>query len=127
MTKLFHKFHVPKVIFLGYIIGSRRVKADSEKIQAVVEWSRPTTLKQLQQFLGFANFYRRFLKNYSRVEAPLTRLISTSAQFIWTESAFIKLKELFASVPVLIQPDPSLQFIVEVDASDSGVGAVLSQ
>lgn len=127
MTKLFHKFHVPKVIFLGYIIRSRRVKADSEKIQAVVEWSRPTTLKQLQQFLGFANFYRRFLKNYSRVEAPLTRLISTSAQFIWTESAFIKLKELFASVPVLIQPDPSLQFIVEVDASDSGVGAVLSQ
>lgn len=127
MTKLFHKFHVPKVIFLGYIIGSRRVKADSEKIQAVVEWSRPTTLKQLQQFLGFANFYRRFLKNYSCVEAPLTRLISTSAQFIWTESAFIKLKELFASVPVLIQPDPSLQFIVEVDASDSGVGAVLSQ
>lgn len=127
MTKLFHKFHVPKVTFLGYIIGSRRVKADSEKIQAVVEWSRPTTLKQLQQFLGFANFYRRFLKNYSRVEAPLTRLISTSAQFIWTESAFTKLKELFASVPVLIQPDPSLQFIVEVDASDSGVGAVLSQ
>lgn len=127
MTKLFHKFHVPKVIFLGYIIGSRRVKADSEKIQAVVEWSRPTTLKQLQQFLGFANFYRRFIKNYSRVEAPLTRLISTSAQFIWTESAFIKLKALFASVPVLIQPDPSLQFIVEVDASDSGVGAVLSQ
>lgn len=127
MTKLFHKFHVPKVIFLGYIIGSRRVKADSEKIQAVVEWSRPTTLKQLQQFLGFANFYRRFIKNYSRMEAPLTRLISTSAQFIWTESAFTKLKELFASVPVLIQPDPSLQFIVEVDASDSGVGAVLSQ
>lgn len=127
MTKLFHKFHVPKVIFLGYIIGSRRVKADSEKIQAVVEWSRPTTLKQLQQFLGFANFYRRFIKNYSRVEAPLTRLISTSAQFIWTESAFIKLKALFASVPVLIQPDPSLQFIVEVDASDSGVGTVLSQ
>lgn len=127
MTKLFHKFHVPKVIFLGYIIRSRRVKADSEKIQAVVEWSRPTTLKQLQQFLGFANFYRRFIKNYSRVEAPLTRLISTSAQFIWTESAFIKLKELFASVPVLIQPDPSLQFIVEVDASDSGVGTVLSQ
>lgn len=127
MTKLFHKFHVPKVIFLGYIIRSRRVKADSEKIQAVVEWSRPTTLKQLQQFLGFANFYRRFIKNYSRVEAPLTRLISTSAQFIWTESAFTKLKELFASVPVLIQPDPSLQFIVEVDASDSGVGAVLSQ
>lgn len=127
MTKLFHKFHVPKVTFLGYIIGSRRVKADSEKIQAVVEWSRPTTLKQLQQFLGFANFYRRFIKNYSRMEAPLTRLISTSAQFIWTESAFIKLKELFASVPVLIQPDPSLQFIVEVDASDSGVGAVLSQ
>lgn len=127
MTKLFHKFHVPKVIFLGYIIRSRRVKADSEKIQAVVEWSRPTTLKQLQQFLGFANFYRRFIKNYSRMEAPLTRLISTSAQFIWTESAFTKLKELFASVPVLIQPDPSLQFIVEVDASDSGVGAVLSQ
>uniref|UniRef100_A0A8P4FYW6 Gypsy retrotransposon integrase-like protein 1 n=1 Tax=Dicentrarchus labrax TaxID=13489 RepID=A0A8P4FYW6_DICLA len=124
------EFHVTSVSFLGFIIERGQVKADPAKIQAVADWPRPTTRKQLQRFLGFANFYRRFIRNYSKVAAPLTKLASVKAPFAWSpeaETAFLALKELFTSAPVLHHPDPSLQFVVEVDASDTGIGAVLSQ
>lgn len=114
--------------FLGYIIQSGQVKVDSEKISGVTEWPQPTTRKQLQRFIGFANFFWRFIKDFSRVAAPLTKL--TSIPFTWTpkaEAAFQALKTLFSSASILIQPDPSWQFVVEVDVSDTGVGAVLSQ
>nr|CBN81752.1 Pol polyprotein [Dicentrarchus labrax] len=134
-NKLFVKaekceFHVTSVSFLGFIIERGQVKADPAKIQAVADWPSPTTRKQLQRFLGFANFYRRFIRNYSKVAAPLTKLTSVKVPFAWSpeaENAFLALKELFTSAPVLHHPDPSLQFVVEVDASDTGVGAVLSQ
>lgn len=103
---------------------------DPAKVTAVTEWPAPTNLKQLQRFLGFADFYRRFIRNYSRLAAPLTALTSTSSPFHWSpkaESAFRDLKRRFTSAPILTQVDPDLQFIVEVDASDTGVGAVLSQ
>lgn len=95
-------------------------------MQAVAKWPTPTTQRQLQQFLGFANFYRRFIQDFSKVAAPLTKLTS----FAWTEeaeAAFTRLKVLFTSAPVLSHPDPSRQFVVEVDALDTGVEAVLSQ
>jgi len=106
------------------------VEADPGKIEAVVEWPTPTTRRELQRFLGFANFYRHFIRNFSKVAAPLTRLTSVNIKFFWTpeaNKAFLRLKALFTSAPILIQPDPDKQFIVEVDASDTGVGAVLSQ
>ena len=84
----------------------------------------------MQRFLGFAHFYRRFIRNYSGLAAPLTALTSTSVQFVWSpaaERAFQDLKRRFTSAPILTQPDPNRQFIVEVDASDVGVGAILSQ
>lgn len=90
------------------------------------QWPKLTNLKQLQCFLGFANFYHCFIRNYSQVAAPLSCLSTSSTPFVWTpeaDNAFAKLKELSPSAPVLIQP--SQQLIVEVDASDSGV--VLSQ
>lgn len=123
-------FHAPQVTFLGFIVREGRVQADPDKVKAVVEWPVPTDRKQLQRFLGFANFYRRFIRNYSQKAAPLTALTSPSRPFTWTsaaEKAFSHLKTLFTSAPVLTQPDPTLQFVVEVDASDTGVGAVLSQ
>lgn len=81
-NKLFVKaekceFHVTSVPFLGYIIEKGQVRPDSDKVQAVAKWARPASHKQLQQFLGFASFYRRFIRDYSRVAAPLTRLTST--------------------------------------------------
>lgn len=134
-NKLFVKaekcvFHVPSVSFLGYIIAQGQVQMDAAKVAAVSEWPVPSNVKQLQRFLGFANFYRRFIRNYSRIVSPLTALTSTSRTFQWSpeaEAAFTELKRRFVSAPVLIQPDPTLQFTLEVDASDSGVGAVLSQ
>lgn len=124
------EFHVPSVSFLGYIIAGGQVKMDPAKVRAVLEWPVPGSRKQLQGFLGFSNFYRRFIRNYSRVAAPLTALTSTARQFRWTpeaDVAFQDLKGRFTSAPILVQPDPSRQFVVEVDASDVGVGAVLSQ
>lgn len=90
----------------------------------------PPNRKELQCFLGFAKLYRRFIKNYSLMATPLTRLTSSKLPFSWTpkaEAAFQKLNHQFATAPILTQADPSKPFVVEVDASDVGVGDVLSQ
>ena len=124
------EFHVSSVSFLGFVVEKGQLKTDPAKVLAVAEWPTPTTRKQLQRFLGFANFYRRFIRDYSRVAAPLTKLTSVKAPFVWSpaaDAAYVKLKCLFSSAPVLSHPDPAVPFVVEVDASDSGVGAVLSQ
>lgn len=107
------------VSFLGYV-----------NAQDWMQMPAPTNLKQLQPFLGFASFYRRFIRNYSRLAALLTALTSTSTPFRWTlevETPFMELKCHFVAAPVPIQPDTALQFIAEADASDTGVGAALSQ
>ena len=124
------KFHATSTSFLGFIISQGGLKMDPAKVSAVADWPTPTNRKQLQRFNGFANFYRRFVKNYSSIAAPLTALTSPSVPFRWTpeaEAAFSKLKDQFISSPIIIHPDRSRQFIVEVDASDTGVGAILSQ
>lgn len=134
-NKLFVKrekceFHAETVTFLGYIVSKGQLRMDPEKVSAVAEWPIPTSRKHLQRFLGFANFYRRFIRNYSQVASPLTALTSILRPFLWdvaAQEAFDKLKSLFISAPILIQPDATRQFIVEVDASDTGVGAILSQ
>ena len=103
---------------------------DPAKVSAVMSWPVPETRKKLQQFLGFANFYRRFIRGYSTVAAPLAALTSVKQQFQWTaaaDKAFKSLKARFTSAPILQMPDAGRQFVVEVDASDVGVGAVLSQ
>ena len=124
-------FHASTITFLGYIINANGVTMDPAKVKAVADWPQPTTPKQLQRFLGFANFYRGFIRNYSKIAAPLHALTSgTAASFRWTteaDQAFCELKRRFSSAPILTHPDPSLPFVVEVDASDVGIGAVLSQ
>lgn len=103
---------------------------DSAKAQAVIDWPVPDSRTVLHRFLGFANFYRRFIHNFSQMAAPLTAHTSVKSRFFWSDSAqrsFERLKKLFSSAPILVTPDPQRQFIVEVDASDVGVGAILSQ
>lgn len=124
------EFHTTSTCFLGLVISAGEIKMDPTKVSAVADWPTPTSVKQLQRFLGFSNFYRRFIRNFSQVASPLHLLTSSKKSFVWSpeaERAFSKLKQLFTSAPVLTMPDPDRQFIVEVDASDSGVGAVLSQ
>ncbi|KAI2662970.1 Transposon Tf2-8 polyprotein [Labeo rohita] len=125
------EFHRPSVHFLGYIISAEGVQMDQGKVSAIQDWPQPLTVKELQRFLGFANFYRRFIKDYSTITAPLTSLLRGKPRSIrWNPSAheaFLHLKKIFSTAPLLHHPDPELPFTVEVDASTTGVGAVLSQ
>ncbi len=104
---------------------------DEGKITAIWDWPIPTSVKELQCFLGFANFYRRFIQNYSSIASPLTNLLKLKPKSLsWTPSAteaFTTLKEAFICAPILVHPDPDKAFVVEVDGSTTGVGAVLSQ
>ncbi|KAK3529708.1 hypothetical protein QTP70_034700 [Hemibagrus guttatus] len=124
-------FHQPTVQFLGYVIDHSGVRMDEKKVTAVQDWPTPTTVKELQRFLGFANFYRRFIRGYSSVTSPLINLLRNKPKtLVWTPAAthaFQALKQAFTTAPLLVHPDPELPFIVEVDASTTGVGAVLSQ
>ncbi|KAL0201043.1 hypothetical protein M9458_004230, partial [Cirrhinus mrigala] len=124
-------FHQHTTTFLGFVISSQGVAMDPQKLEAVRAWPLPTSLKQLQRFLGFANFYRRFIQGFSATAAPLTALTRPSrGEFQLTPeaiSAFKKLCLLFTTAPILIHPNPDKPFVVEVDASDVGVGAILSQ
>ncbi|KAL1023302.1 hypothetical protein UPYG_G00038940, partial [Umbra pygmaea] len=124
-------FHVSTVSFLGFVLTPGGVRMDENKLSAVREWPLPRTTKELQRFLGFANYYRRFIRNYSVIAAPLHSMTTPRKTVLtWNDpalSAFRVLKELFTTAPVLRQPDPALPFTVEVDASEVGVGAVLSQ
>ncbi|XP_048012700.1 uncharacterized mitochondrial protein AtMg00860-like [Megalobrama amblycephala] len=124
-------FHQPSVQFLGYNISSSGIQMDEVKVEAIKNWPTPSTIKELQRFLGFANFYRRFIQNYSSIANPLTNLLCHKPKSLsWSPAAtdaFNTLKEAFTSTPLLVHPDPEKPFIVEVDASTTGVGAVLSQ
>ncbi len=123
-------FHAQSVPFLGFIVSPEGVRMDPDRVKAVVDWPTPDSRKALLRFLGFANFYRRFIRNFSQLAAPLTALTSTKMTFRWSnaaEAAFTKLRGRFVSAPILRAPDPTRQFVVEVDASEVGVGAVLSQ
>ncbi|XP_060786982.1 alpha-2-macroglobulin-like [Neoarius graeffei] len=124
------EFHVPKVSFLGYV-SEGRILMDPKKVEAVQDWPVPNTIKETQRFLGFANFYRRFIHNFSSIAAPISALTrKCHSPFSWTPEAgqaFRALKQRFASAPILHHPDPTRPFIMEVDASNVGFGAVLSQ
>ncbi len=103
---------------------------DNAKVKAVLDWPTSKTVKELQRFLGFANFYRRLIRDFSTVAAPITALLKGKPnKLVWKEAAtsvFNRLKSRFTSAPIIKHPDPKFPFIVEVDASDCGIG-VLSQ
>src|SRR6266536_2415770 len=123
------EFECSSIKFLGMVIGNGTVDMDPKKVAAVTDWPVPTTKKQLQQFLGLVNFYRRFVKGFATIARPLHDLTGGNA-WEWTarhQEAFEQLKYALAIAPVLAMPDDSLPFKVETDASDYAVGAVLSQ
>ncbi len=125
------EFHRSTIQFLGYVLTPEDIQMDHTKVEAVENWPQPLTIKDLQRFLGFANFYRRFICGYSELSASLTSLLrQKQKRLCWTPEAveaFQKLKASFCTAPALLHPDPTIPFIVEVDASSLGVGAVLSQ
>jgi hypothetical protein len=124
------EFHKTEVKFLGYIVSREGLKMDKKKVEAVTSWPKPGTVKEVQSFLGFANFYRQFIKDYSKVAAPLTDLTKSDRVFEWTaeaEEAFQELKTRFSTEPILVIFDPKKPSVVETDASDKAIGACLSQ
>ena len=119
-----------KVNFLSYIISADGIEMDQEKIRTVLKWKEPTTVKQVQSFLGFANFYRRFIQGYSKLTRALTDLKKKSEKFQWKaecQEAFDMLKKCFTSSPILRHFDLELQFVIECDTSDFAIGAILLQ
>jgi hypothetical protein len=119
------------VEFLGYIINANGVEMSTRKVKAVRSWETPKNLKDVQRFLGFANFYRRFIKNISEVASPITDLSRNKGldfhQGPTQMVAFRQLKDAFTSIPILKDFDPSLQVIIETNASNFAIGCILSQ
>ncbi|KAL5606238.1 uncharacterized protein BROUX77_003431 [Berkeleyomyces rouxiae] len=124
------EFGVQEVKYLGYIIKPGKATMDPAKVQAVKDWPVPSSKKELRGFLGFANFYRPFIKNFAEVAVPLTSLTGHLVPFVWSpecQAAFSSLKDLFCASPVLRLFDHSLPTTVEADSSGYSTGAVLLQ
>jgi hypothetical protein len=124
------EFHKKETKFLGFIIGVDGIRVDPGKIRVIQEWEPPDTVRGIQSFLGFYNFYRRFIEEYSKIAKPLFALIKKGVPWSWTEKcqgAFEELKKKLTKAPVLAHYDPYAQTRVETDASDEALGGVLSQ
>jgi hypothetical protein len=121
-----------KVHYLGYIIDQHGVHVDPAKIQVIRDWPAPTTLTELQSFLGLANFYHRFMLGFSHIAWALSQVTRGGGKekFVWGQSqqqAFDDLKQCLCSTPILSLPDLQQPFEIETDASDYVVGIVLTQ
>ncbi|KAD4584729.1 hypothetical protein E3N88_22330 [Mikania micrantha] len=116
--------------YYGHVISQSGVSTDQEKIIAIQNWSIPHSQTTLRGFLGLTGYYRRFVRSYAYIAAPLTDLLKGNHKFTWTEPAqiaFNTLKQAMLKLPILTLPNFTLVFDVTTDASDHGIGAVLSQ
>ncbi|GJR78559.1 putative reverse transcriptase domain-containing protein [Tanacetum coccineum] len=123
-------FWLDSVQFLGHVIDSSGVHVDPAKIEAIKNWAAPTTPTEVRQFLGLAGYYRRFIKEFSLISKPLTKLTQKNKPYVWgddEEEAFQTLKLKLCSAPILSLPEGSEDFVVYCDASLKGFGAVLMQ
>ncbi|CAM4556037.1 unnamed protein product [Caretta caretta] len=118
--------------YLGYIVGRGIVKPQTNKLEAIQNWPRPTRKKQVHAFPGVVDYYRRFIPHFATRASPLTDLVKARGPNMvkWTnaaEGAFTDLRTALCNDPVLIAPDFNREFILQTDASKVGVGAVLSE
>jgi hypothetical protein len=119
-----------RIEYLGMIISHGHIEMDPAKLSRVTNWPRPEKVKQVKVFLGFANFYRRFIQDFTKLAKPLTILTKKDQPWTWSddqEQAFQALKRAFTTAPILRIPNDVNPFRLETDASDFATGAVLSQ
>jgi hypothetical protein len=123
------EFHRDSVEYLGYILTSDGLRMAKDKVQTILDWPEPRKVKDIQSFLGFANFYRQFIYGYSEITTPLTRLMRKNAPWNFDSkchAAFDKLKEEFTHAPLLTHWVPDSQIVVKTDTSDYALAAILS-
>jgi transposase InsO family protein len=124
------EFGVKRTKYLGFIISTDGIQVDPDKVKVIENWSHPRTVKGVQSFLGFCNFYRRFIRDYSRIAAPLTQLTRADYEFSFDDrciQAFETLRSMLTKAPLLAHYDLDSQCLLETDASDTVVAAVFSQ
>jgi hypothetical protein len=124
------EFLLTKVTFLGHVISAGGVLVDPGKVKDVLNWMTPTTASEIQSFLGLVGYYRRFIKDFSKIAKPMTKLLEKNKAFEWIakcQASFEELRKHLTSAPVLVLPDLIEKFDIYCDASHRGLGCVLMQ
>lgn len=124
------KFCRPELKYLGYVVNSSGLHVDPEKVSAILNIRPPKNVSEVRRILGITSWYRRFIPNFATIVAPITNLLRKHVKFVWSEEcnlAFERVKEHLVSAPIISCPDFDKPFSIQTDASDFGLGAVLSQ
>ena len=124
------EFWLSEVKFLGHVVSGAGIAVDSDKVAAVADWATPKTMFDIRSFLGLAGYYRRFVHDFARLAAPLTRLTRKDVKFVWTdacETSFQELKKRLTTTPILIVPERGRGYTLYCDASLLGYRGVLMQ
>ena len=125
-----YEFWLNGVSFLGHIVSKEGIRVDPKKIEVVVEWKPPRNVTEVRSFLGLAGYYKRFIKGFSMIAAPMTRLLQKNVKFEWGEEcqrSFDKLKAFLTEAPVLTQPTCGKEYVIFSDTSLNGLRCVLMQ
>lgn len=123
-------FMMSEIKYLGFLVGEMGLRPDPNKVEAIVNFPTPYSVKQTRRLLGMASWYRRFIQNFADVSAPITDLLKKGTKFKWSPEAqdsFEQIKKLLSTAPILITPDYTKPFFIRCDASTEGVGGVLFQ
>ena len=121
------EFWLKELIFLGHVVSAKGVAVIPDKVQTVLEWKTPNSVKHVRSFLEMAVYYRRFIENFSKLAKPMTDLLKKDKKFEWSEKAeeaFQVLKTNLTTAPVLVLPNTSKDFVIFCDASLQGLGCV---
>jgi hypothetical protein len=124
------EFWLTEVAFLGHVIYAGGVSVDPGKVNDVLNWMPPTTASEIRSFLGLVGYYRRFIKDFSKIAKPVTKLLEKNKAFEWTtecQASFEELRKRLTSAPVLVLLDLTKKFDIYCDASSQGLGCVLMQ
>lgn len=116
--------------FLGYVVDKDGLRTDPSKVESMLNYPTPKCIKDVRRFIGLVSWYRRFVPNFASLVSPISKLTRKNQKFVWSyeaEASFLKVKELLVSAPILSRPDFSREFVLQCDASQVGLGCVLTQ